>query len=296
MYTNREFDQLKENFMLEQKKVTKKVNKIWRFFLILSFVLCGLAIVIFPNQFSNPETVWILPVYGGMALLSTLIGFLVTLNFTSEKPFYTVLYKDIIEKYNRDEGVFLDYKAYDKESKEYVKVGGLFTRFATVNNKRHISGNTENQWHYDIYDTILTTSNGKSQSTHFYGIYYVLKKSPDTRIQVRTNGSPKLKGVKFDRHKSFEDIRVYKEENVMLNNMDNEFIKLTKRYHNRPNIKRVYLACLDDEIHFAIWYNKLPTKKVKNLTLDQVNKYYDYFKAELQVLDELSMVSQYDGF
>lgn len=296
MYTNSEFEQLQEKFLIEQGKATTKVNKIWRFFLIITILIIVLVIVIFPKQFSNSATVWILPVYGGMAFLTTLIGFVATIKYTSEKPFYTFLYKEILEKYNRDEGTFIDYTAYDKEHKDYVKTGGLFTRFVTVNNKRHINGYTENQLHYDIYDTMFTTSNGKSQNTHFLGIYYVVKRNPDTRIQVRTNGSPKLKGVKFEKHKEFEDIKVYKETNEMINNMDNEFIKFSQRYQNKQGIKRVYLACVDDEIHFAIWYNKLPTKKVKNLSLDQVNRYYDYLKSELQVIDDLSKINQYDGF
>ena len=296
MYINSEFENLLNEFNLEQEKTTSKVNKIWLFFLLLTLFLIGVFIVIFPNQFSNPTTVWILPTYGGMALVATLIGFLVTIKYTSSKPFYTFLYKKIIEKYNHDEGTFLEYISYDKESKDYVKEGGLFTRFVSINNRRHITGYTEDQLHFDIFDTILTTSNGKSQNTHFDGIYYVLKKSAGTRIQVRSNGSPKLKGTKFDRKKEYSDIRVYKEEDATMNNMDNEIIRFVKRYLSMNGIKRVYMACLDDEIHFAIWYKKLPTKKVNELSLNQVNKYYEYFKFEQETVNNLSRISQYDGF
>lgn len=289
MYTSEEFNYINNNLELEMSKIRRNIMKIWRY-AIIGIILISIVIVgVFPGQFQSASTSWILLIYGGI-LLATFVGYIVSMNFISEKPFYKYLFNEIYSKINLSEGLFLEYKAYDKENRRFNKRGGLFTRFANVNVKRHITGISSEQYSFNIFETILTTSSGKSQQTHFNGVYYILKKHTNTIIQVRTSGSPKVKGVKYYRDDSESEIKVYKLENQNLNNTDMSYINFVKKQRQMENVKNVYLAVIENEIHFAVWYRNKPNRKVNPLYLEALNSYKRYFMDELKLLEELSML------
>jgi len=244
--------------------------------------------LIFPSYFNNEGTVWILSTYGGIALLTTLIGFLVSFKYVSEKPFFNYLYKNVYEYINQTEDLFLEYSAYVKTKKEFNKSGGLFTRFCNVKVRRYVKGYNEDQEPFDIYDTTLTTSNGKSQQVHFDGTYYVFKKALHTNVQIRTNGSPKLKGIKFNKVESISECKVYKIENEEINNTDYQLIDLYNRIKMSDNVKRVYIGVYNQEVHVAIWYRKYPARKLKSMTVDSLNQVLQYFMSELDLIKQLS--------
>ena len=197
MFTSSEFDRINSEFNERQNARRGKLKKIWGVLLGLTIFLILLFIYLFPNQFKNEDTVWIMPVYGGMAFAITFIGYLLTIRYISEKPFFEYVYPEIYQKLNMTEGLFFEYHAYEKQNKEFNTKGGLFTRIATVRSRRHVKGVTEDQIQFDIYDCTMTTSSGNSQQTHFDGTYIRIQKQLNTMVQVRSNGSPKLKGVKF---------------------------------------------------------------------------------------------------
>lgn len=280
MITIGEFERLQSEYNELQKGNRAKLTKIWGIVLVGVIVLIVFFLVMFPNQFNDSDTAWILPTYGGMLFLASLIGFLVSIKYNSEKPVYEYIFPELIEKINMNEGTFLQYTPYDKDQKGFNKTGGLFTRGATVSIKRHISGYTEDQQTFHIYDCKMTTSNGKSTQTHFDGIYYVIEKQLNTSIQVRSNGSPRLKGVKFERQPEFEDLKVYKEVGHPMMNIDQQLVQFVRKLEENPTYKRVYLAVVDGEIHVGLWFFKQPARKPKVLTLDTVNHAYNYFMEE----------------
>jgi hypothetical protein len=272
---------------------TNLLKKIWGGLLALSTFLVILFVILFPNQFNEPGTAWILPTYGGIAFVVTLIGFLVSMGYQSEKPYYEYLFKELFEKINLDEGLYLTYTPYDKEAKEFNKVGGLFTRYASVKTKRHVSGVTEEQIPFDIYDCTMITSNGKSSVTHFDGTYFVLHKNVNTILQVRTNGSPNLKGMSYSRLKEFNTVKVYKQEDALMTSVDGAFITFIERLREEEQYSKIFLSVVDGEIHLGLWYRKNPGRKRNDLTIDSVNRYYQYFKSELQLLEQLSQIGMY---
>lgn len=287
------YQQLMKDFMVAQKERQKTLKKIWGSLFALSIVIIVVLLLIFPNQFDDDGVAWILPVYGGMAFVGTFIGFVVSLNYLSEKPFFTTLYPELYQRINLDEGLFLEYDAYEKSKPEFVKEGGLFTRMATVRIRRHIHGTTEDQHPFDIYDCRLTTSNGKSQQVHFDGTYFVLQKQLFTSLQIRTNGSPKLKGVKFDRNDEITQIRVYKEEGQTMSNIDFIVLRYIETLLPNPNHKKIHCSVIDGSIHLAITYQKHPARKQKSVTLDTVNRYVSHFKEELHIAEELAKLDTY---
>jgi hypothetical protein len=191
------------------------------------------------------------------------------------------------------EGLFLEYAPYVKDDKTFNKEGGLFTRFANVSVRRRIKGETEEHHRFRIYDCIMTTSSGKNQQTHFDGIYYILEKRQNTQIQVRSNGSPKEKGVKFDRLKEFEEMKVYKKEGESMLNIDHQFINLYNKLAAYNEHKRVYIGVNQDEVHVALWHRKHPAKKMTPFTLEKLNSTTTYFLSEYQLINEIANIDAF---
>ncbi len=293
MYTIGEFERINEEFIIRQNSRKQTLKKIWGTLLIVTIIICGVLIFLFPGQFENEGTVWIMPVYGGMAFLASLIGFLVTLQFLSEKPFFEYLYEEVVSKINMNEGLFLEYSSYDKVSKEFNTTGGLFTRMASVKSRRQVQGVTSDQYHFSIYDCTMTTSSGKSQQTHFDGVYFVLKKKFNTSLQVRSNGSPKLKGIKFAKLDEYTGIKVYKQPHEEISNLDYKLIHYVENLLLDPIYKRVYLSVIEGELHLALWYKKHPARKLKSLSVDSLNSVYSYLLSEVKQINDLANIEVY---
>ena len=293
MFTQNEFEQINIGFKSKNTNKRRYLVKVWRVLLGFTTSIIVIAIFMFPKQFDNEDTSWILPLFGGISLLTMFIGLLISTQYHSEKPFMEFIIDEIIQKINSYEGLFLKYKAYDKEDREFNKVGGLFTRFASVHVKRHISGDAEENHLFNIYDCRLITSSGNSQQTHFYGVYFVLNKQFNTSLQIRTNGSPKLKGAKFSRQEGFEGLKVYKEKEQTMTNIDHTLLTFMTKLSENKDYKRVYLSVIDGQIHLALWYRKHPVKKEKVITLEGLNRLSAYIMSEYQMINVLSQIDNF---
>ncbi len=293
MFTENEFRHIKKEFDLKQKQRKQKLMVIWGVLFLVSVVAIVSILLFVPIDFDNDDVVWILPVYGGLAIVGTLVGFIISMLFQSEKPFYTYLYDEVIQKINLSEGLFLKYSSYVKDTDKFNHRGGLFTRGAAVSINRHINGMSHDNHAFDIYDCRMVTSSGKSSHTHFDGVYLVIDKHIDTDIQVRSNGSPRLKGVKYQKQEGFTSFKVYKPEGQTLNDLDQKMIALFKSFYEDMNYKYVYISVVDDEIHVGIWYRKHPARKLKPVTFESLNKVAHYFLKEYALINKTSDINTY---
>lgn len=293
MFTNSEFELIQKEFMEVQNTRGKKLRKIWGVLLLAVIGIILLFLFIFPNQFLSSDTAWILPTYGGIALVATIIGFLISLVLISEKPYFESVYPKIIQKINQIEDLYLEYEAYPKTGKEFNINGGLFTRFASVRTKRKIEGYTEEQHKYSIYDCTMTTSSGNNQQTHFDGTYFLLRKTTNTTLQVRSNGSPKFKGVKFTLQEGSSNLKVYKKTEESVNSIDHLFIRFMEQLAENPNHKRVYLSVTGEEIHLGLWFKKDPTRRQKTFNIDVLNNYAKYFLSEYELCNKIDSIDNY---
>jgi hypothetical protein len=287
MFTVDEYNRIQKEFDHRQMKRKSKLLKIWGFFLSVVVVAIISLIFIFPKQFDNQDTVWILPTYGGIFLFGTLTGFIVSLKYASEKPFFDYLYDVIIDKINQYEGLFLKYTAYDKSSRNFNKNGGLFAPSASATVKRHIEGMTSDQHEFHIYDTMLTTSTGNGQQTHFDGVYFVLNKSVKTTLQVRSNGKPRVKGHKYVKVDTQNELKVYKEIEQYMNSYDYKYLNFIEKINQNLDVKRVYFSSINQQLHLAVWYKKNPTRKQKSISFETLNKLSQYFLSELKLMEDL---------
>lgn len=293
MFTIGEFERINTNYKLIQENRRKKLVKVWGILLTVTIFVIVIFIIIFPNQFNNHETVWILPTYGGIAFLINFIGLIISTQYRSEKPVVEFVFDEVMKKINMYEGLFLNYKPYDKEDKGFNKVGGLFPNNATVKVKRHVSGDTTEHDHFNIYDCTMITSTGNSSQTHFSGVYFVLNRQVNTSIQIRTNGSPKLKGIKFNRLDEFEGLRVYKQRDQSMTNMDHTLVAFMNKLSEDPKYKRVFLSVVGGEIHLGLWYKVNPLGKIKVLSVERLNVLATYFMSEYKMIEKLSEIDNY---
>lgn len=292
MFTSDEFKSVNREFLYKQAERKQKIIKIWGYLLAITIVVILIIIAVFPNQFKSSETVWILPTYGGMLLLTTLVAFLVSFKYLSEKPFFEYLYSEIYKHINKTEHLNIEYKAYDKDDITFNKAGGLFTSFASVKVKRHIKGETKEYKSFNIYDCMMTTSNGKSQQVHFDGVYLVLEKQANTTIQIRSNGAPKLKGLKFDKQDENEILKIFKEKGDYTTDIDKAYINFMNELSKKAEYRRVYMSIVDKEIHLALWYKKHPARKQKDISVDSINKSLNYFMSEYQLINDIAAINK----
>ncbi len=290
MYPNRDLSRIKEEFNQRQQARRTLLARRWGFALASVLVVVAILVIVFPGMFDNPSTAWILPVYGGLGILGTGIGLLVSLNYQSIKPFFNYLYAHIYQDINQELELYLDYEAYPQGKQEFNHDGGLFTRFASVRVFRHVSGSTSEGTPFDAYDCTMTTSNGKSQQTHFDGIYLVVRKSHQETLQIRTNGRPALKGVKFDRQDDIEALKVYKPENDELMSVDRKYIDFMRMLSGQQAYKRVYLGLVPGEIHLALWFAHHPARKHKIIDAAMLGEVRRQFVHELELVDALYQV------
>jgi uncharacterized integral membrane protein len=287
MYSTTEFESINRGFMEAQNKRKNKLIKIWGSLLVLTVIIILLLIFIFPNQFESEDKAWILPVYGGIACLITLIGFLVALSYVSEKPYFEYLFPKVVQKINLTEGLYLEYEANPKTGKQFNIDGGLFTRHGNVKTRRALNGFTRDQQKFNIYDCMISTSSGDSKQTHFDGNYIILHRQMNTSIQIRSNGSPKHKNTTYSKQENVSSLRVYKKAFDKINSDDRLLILFMEKLFNSKEYKRIYLNTTNEEIHLALWYKKHPIRKRSALNLEILNEYVQRFLDEYDLCNRI---------
>lgn len=293
MYQHNEIDRLKTEFNTKQIERRKTLKSAWGILLLIAIVLVVIFIFAFPNQFKDGETAWILPTYGGVALLILLIGYLSSIRFISEKPVFITLYKSLYDKINMDEGLYLEYEAYSKTAKAFNKEGALFTPYASGMVRRHVKGVSSNDNNFNIYDCILRTSSGQNSTTHFNGVYIALDKTLNTTLQIRSNGSPKRKGTKFDKQEEYTEFKVYKPQGQNMTSLDHTLVQFMTGLKQDLNYRRLYLSVQDNKVNLALWYKKHPARKINSINIDVVNAVYTYFLSELELVNKLEQFGEY---
>lgn len=290
MYKTYEFEALKKEFNQKQKIRRKKLVKIWGILLFVSLIVLVVSMVLFQVYAADDEVRWVLFFIFGTTSLTMGVGLIITLNYTSTKPYFEYIFPTLVQKINDEEGLFLTYKAYPKSDKSINEKGGLFTRYASISTKRCLSGYSSDQYPFSICDLIMTTSTGNSQVTHFDGSYLYLEKEGQTELQIRTTGSPKLKGVKYVKIDVDSNFKVYKPVDLVLNDIDRLYITLMESLKKDDRYRHLYLSVNKEGIHLGIWYKKHPIRKKKPLSIELLNQYQADIIKEIKFVNQLEEV------
>jgi hypothetical protein len=197
------------------------------------------------------------------------------------------VFPKIVTKINDEEGLYLSYEAYPKLDKSFNEEGGLFPKGVSISCKKVINGFSKEQDTYQIIDCSMTTSTGNNQVTHFYGTYIYLKKASQTELQIRTNGSPKNKTVKYVKLNEVESLKIYKPIGNELLEIDQRNIGFVNGLKRSETFRHLYLSMNKESIHLALWYKKNPLRKKKQFTLEVLNDYLKSLNYELNLVKEL---------
>ncbi|MCK5812484.1 MAG: hypothetical protein KAG94_06260 [Clostridiales bacterium] len=251
-----------------EKLLSEAKSKILRIFKFVGFVLLvifvGFGILYSGENIFSPIFIIII----GLFILVTLTYFIVLQHYSNKKLFYQYFYKAITEDVSKTLKIQLEYESPIKGN-EYSRKNGLFTEIATYKTRYRISYNNKNNGQITIYDSNIVTHTGKTTVVHFDGDYYVLEHSEDNAFQLRSNGSPKLKGMRFEKVKTRQDIKEYikKFENASIKKKYYDVFDYIKRQYPK---KKVYISCVANEIHIAIW-RPIVFKKLNQITDEKYN-------------------------
>lgn len=137
----------------------------------------------------------------------------------------------------------------------------------------------------------MTTSNGNSQVTHFDGSYLFLEKEGQTDLQIRTTGSPKLKGVKYKKIDHESVLKVFKPLDLELNAIDKKYLDFMEKIKKDERYRHLCLSINKEGMHLALWYKKHPLRKKKPLNINLMNHYQKDFLEEISYVQQLEFIA-----
>lgn len=291
MFSNSEYDSISKRYFDLLKTRSTKAKKIWTSIFILYIgIMIGLLFI--PDFVESKPWNWLYPIYGGLIFIGLLVAIFVSYLGISEKPAMNYLYKEVYDKINFENRTFFSYSSYEKIKPEFNNKGGLFSRYCRAEIKRHVSGVLKGGNNFDIYDLLLITGSGKNRTVHFNGTYFVIKNNYSSSLQVRTNGRPHKKGIKYNKVEDINDIKVFHEDGKMLSNLDYKYVRYVKELKTKLGLKKIYLSVTANEIHLA-YIPVAKVRKQRNLSIEKLNEIYDYFLNEVNIIEEIVSRNNY---
>lgn len=274
------------------KHSLKKEKLVSLFFSILTIVSIGLSLVIYAAiqndggfEIQGGALAYFL-IWSIFYVLFILCAYAFS-RYIYEKPFVEIVYPALIDQINVDEGQTYTYASYEKNNKAQINhfyKTGLFPRCAAFV-KFHVSGFTKDQNPFDLYDVRLVQSNGQSTTVHFDGLLRVVKVAYDTNIQIRTQGKPHVKGVKYLKIDKLDELVIFKPEGQTLGEVDQSLIDLFKQIYDPNTMKHMYLSANHQQLALAIRYKKHPLVKPKKFDMTIVNQYLEKIQKEIELTD-----------
>jgi len=265
--------QVKEEYAIKERKVFSYIYTITALLLIACFFIMYLLKV---------ELVfYTIPL--GIALF---IVFLIVLITKSTHKLYImnkVLNEEIVNLYNTENGLNLEYQFKPKLPKTFNQEMGLFTKYAGVTS-RYAIYDTTHKYPFQLYSCALVTSNGKSSTVHFDGIYTKFMISSIPRQQLRSKGKPQTAGIKMVQVEGNEE-RFY----IPLDKPDTRINSILQGIFqdmpNRFDLKAYYIGSNDFEVHIAF----TPRNRQKLPDTISYQSIQDYAEP---LLDYLSFVQE----
>ncbi len=256
-----------------EKLLSEGKSKLLRIFKFIGFVLLVL-LVAFGTLYSGDKIFsTFFFIVSGLFASVILMYFIIFQFYYSKKIFYQFFYKAITEDVSKTLNIPLGYETPIKGN-EYSRKNGLFTEIATYTTRYSISYNNKNNGQIVIYDSNIVTHTGRTTVVHFDGDYIVLEHSTNNAFQLRTNGSPKLKGTSFEKIKTREDIKEFIEKYT--SSIEQKYYDVFDYIKQQYPKKKIFISCVTDEIHIAIWRNTV-FKKYNQIT----DKKYQAFKENI---------------
>lgn len=273
----RDVEDLLEEQEQKRKKKMKTVYMIWGF-LQLPFLI----LTILDLEYIG---LW------GIILLATsiivLVFYLVFKSQVKNRVLYNIIYPRAVSLFNNEHDLIFDFAFKPKLEKTFNQEMGLFTRYASVSSKYQMKAKTEIGETVTIQECSLVTSNGKSSTLHFRGIYIILPITGIPHQQFRTNSKPRLKDMKFDRLEEYPENRFYVPEGKTARDVNSFLLQVFEELPGLFDLKQHYVASNTKEVHLALWMRHTPgmpseiTQEELDLIVDPLHQVMQYTETLL---------------
>ncbi len=218
----------------------------------------------------------------GVGFFFIILVHLITPAVIKKRLIRKAVYQEVVDLYNREHDDKYVYSLKPKLLDKFNQRMGLFTRFSNTSARYRIDGEY-NGVEFSIINCTVITSTGKSTQVHFDGFYIIIKNPVSQMFQIRTDGKPSVKGVKFERndqngYRTFVEV----DSNTVI---DSRFTSLFEQIMNRVQLKRLYIGSDLNEFHIAITPDLKETIS-EEITQEEFNRFYDYFSGLFNVVKE----------
>jgi hypothetical protein len=181
----------------------------------------------------------------------------------------------LLGRIEQEQGFSLRYEYRPSLDKSFNERMGLFTRYASISAQYEMVLSTEEDIDITLSQVSMTTSNGKSATTHFSGVYVMFPVAGYPAQQLRTSGSPAWKQHKFTRLKEEED-RMFVLEDHPDERIDSTLRQVKQSAQDQFELRGAYLASNGEEVHLGLWFKKIPSlpKEWNEATLRPILEWY----------------------
>lgn len=162
-------------------------------------------------------------------MLILAIIFLAFMFFTTERPMYEFLYKDVIDDAFKEDTTHYEYEAFPKQY-PFFNRGQLMTKTNSEVIRYRLTFYYSNN-RIDLYSLYAYSNKSKSMEPSFNGMYYVIKHKNKNNYKYLSNEQFTDLSPNNKPSKSIIDIHQYLCDNLQTN---------------------VYISGIDNEIHIAI--------------------------------------------
>jgi hypothetical protein len=255
-----------------KNKRRKLALKIFIFILFLTLIAIALS-------FEYPAFEFVSIVLGIVSLIVLILVWLGPL-YIVERPLYTIVIKDIVNRIALDKQMMIDYDTYIKE-KELIKRSGLFPKGANQTNRFSLTFSTDNHTQVKLIYAHVFTQTNNSRIDYLKGLYMIITcMNPDV-FQIRSKGRPRLKDVDLEKLKLEKGLTLYDhhpQEN-------HPYLELMAALKER--FKQVDIGAIEDEIHFAI-QPMFKFKREKAITEEVYKDYYQQIESAIDLAIHVS--------
>ena len=230
---------------------------------IISDIVLILSIIFWFVQKTNNELFPLFIVFIVIFIFVALITIMLSRTWISEKPLFEYLIPKVIEDISASGEATITYSPYPKE-REFFENVGIFHKGVTKYLRYKMEYLSQNHFSTTIYDCYAYVSNGKTTTTMLDGLYYCFEIQNPQAFQLRSWGSPALKGIKFNKVDSSDKTKVYSEISIQ-KPIENKCFQIYQlmRASNPKGIQ--YLGGYKNQFDIAISQPKR-FKRMKDLT------------------------------
>lgn len=234
-------NQIREDILIKEKK---SIRMLYVIAIIILFISVGIFYLIDAYSFVYLFPGIMIPIITGLIHIG--------IKYNNKKVFINKhINSEIIKLFNAEFDTNFTYEYKVKVPKEFNQKMGLFPRGSSIFTNYRITGVTPENHPIIILDCRMVTSNGKSSTIHFDGIYAILQVSFPVHAQVRSSGRPHVKGIQFNKLDNYEQ-KVFLAEDTG-ETLPSELLHLYREIKDNFTTRGQYIGTNTTELHIAIW-------------------------------------------